>query len=194
MKAHLLLLPLLAACASTPDGPHPLPWSDVSMPDVPVSQAPFDVVHVNWKQRLAEPYIYLDHVGDYRRAGARISELLEEATAQGAPLRGAPFVLFFDDPGSTPVDQLRARICVGLGGAFSSMPPLRLDDLPARNVAYAAVGGAYSDVPRSYPAIFAYMAERGWTPGTPIREVYLVSPAAAPADELVTEVQIPWSY
>ncbi|MDF1797866.1 MAG: GyrI-like domain-containing protein [Planctomycetota bacterium] len=197
---HLILLCSLAvtACTSTDpataDDELDAAWASptVSLPDVPVSVAPFDVVHVDWKQPLGEAYIYLNHVGDYRLAGARIAELFAEAKAQGAHLRGAPFLLFYDDPGKTPLDQLRARICVGLATDFSSLPPLYMDQLEARPVAYAAIGGAYSEVPRSYPGIFAYMAERGWSPGTPIREIYLVSPAGVPVEQLVTEVQIPW--
>jgi len=199
---HLILLTSLAvaSCSST-DQPNPdaagqldAAWASttITLPDVPVSVAPFDVVHVDWKQPLGEAYVYLNHVGDYRLAGARIAELFAEAQVQGAPLRGAPFLLFYDDPGKTPMNQLRARICIGLATDFSSLPPLYMDQLEARPVAYAAIGGAYSEVPRSYPGIFAYMAGRGWTPGTPIREIYLVSPAGVPAEQLVTEVQVPW--
>ena len=203
MKATLPIVSLLlAACASTPAEPDPGPsaaWATgpVAMPDVPVSQPPYDVVHANWKQRLGEAYLYLLHDGDYRDAGPRIADLLQEAAAQGAPLRGAPFILFYDDPATTPVSQLRARIAIGLSDAvtdegFNPLPPLFLDQLPARPVVYAAIGGAYSDVPRSYPALFRYMAGRGWSATTPIRETYLVSPAGAAVENLVTEVQIPW--
>ena len=182
----------LAACQSTSPGPETAWPAGVSLPDVALSVAPFETVHVNWKQRLREPYIYLDHRGDYRQAGARIAELLAAAGAQDAPVQGAPFVLFYDDPAVTPTEELEARICIAIDDSFSARTPLLMDDLPAVTVAYAAVGGPFPDVPRAYPGIFAYMAERGWQPRPPIREVYLVSPADHAPSELVTEVQIPW--
>lgn len=203
MKATLAISCLfIAACGSNPVVPEPAPtveWTSgpVELPDVPVSQPPFDVVHANWKQRLGEAYIYLDHRGDYREAGPRIAELLGEAAAQGAPLRGAPFILYYDDPSDTPIASLRARIAIGLSDEvteqrFTPRPPLFLDQLPERPVVYAAVGGSYAEVARAYPGIIAYMQEKGWSPSTPIRESYLIRPAGVPVDELVTEVQIPW--
>ena len=60
-------------------------------------------------------------------------------------------------------------------------------------VVYARVPGAYPEVARTYPALFAYLRELGWRQGGPVREVYLVNPVEARSyDELLTEVQIPW--
>lgn len=192
--ALIMIAAVFAACQSTHQSSAQAPtWSEtVSLPDVELSTAPFDVVHVNWKERRQEPYVYLEHVGDYRTAGARISELFKEVARQGAPITGPPFILFYDDPAVTPVTELRARICVAIDDSFSAMSPLYLDDLPRTMVVYAAVGGPFPDVPRAYPGMFEYMAARGWAARPPIREIYLVSPADHPAAELITEAQIPW--
>lgn len=191
--AILTLAGLAAAgCNSTP-AEAPGTWPSMARSvDVPTSFAPFDVVHVEWKQRLAEPYVYLDHIGDYRLAGPRIAELLTHAAAQGAPVAGPPFILFYDDPGITPASALRARIAIAIQGDFTARAPLYLDTLDGANVAYAAIGGPFPDVPRAYPQMLAYMAERGWAARSPIREIYLTSPVNTPPSELVTEVQIPW--
>lgn len=194
-KARLgaCLIALAAACNSTPaPGPTTWPAVAVALPDVPVSQPPFDVVHVQWKQRLAEPYIYLDHIGDNRQAGKRIAELLTLAAEQGAPITGAPFVLFYDDPGTTALDKLRSRIAIAIDGDFTARAPLYLDTLPSANVIYAAVGGPFPDVRKAYKGMFDYLAGRNWVARTPIREIYLRSPGTTPVDQLVTEVQIPW--
>ena len=190
----LLSATIFAACQASPeDTADAATWSaGAGLPDVPLSVAPFENVHVNYKQRLPEPYIYLEHRGDYRQAGARIAELLSAAQAQGAPVQGAPFILYYNDPAVTPVAELEARICIAIDADFSARQPLFMDMLPGVMVAYAAVGGPFPEVPRAYPGILAYLAERNWQPRPPIRELYLVSPADhAPAD-LVTEVQIPW--
>lgn len=187
-----ILTTLFAGCRSTPQV-EPADWSGLAYaPDVAISHAPFDVVHIQWKQRLAEPYVYLDFVGDYRQAGKQIANMLSAAKAQAAPLAGPPFILFYDDPAVTPVDQLRARVAIAIDGDFSAKAPLYLDTLPSSTVIYAAIGGPFPDVPRAYPKMFEYLAGRGWAPRTPIREIYLTSPLNTAPEELVTEVQIPW--
>lgn len=193
---HLILatsLCSLVACGTPNSARSQAAWpGGVSFPDVAISHAPFENTEVNWKQRLAEPYIYLDHTGDYRLAGARIAELMGLAADQKAPVHGAPFILFYDDPGKLALDELQARICIAIDADFSSIQPLLLDNLPAQTVVYAAIGGPYDEVARGYGGIFKYMAGRGWKPGVPIRESYLVSPVGTPPADLVTEVQIPW--
>lgn len=190
-----LALFLLVGCQSDSQGVHAdVGWpATISLPDVPLSVAPFDQVNVNWKQRLREPYIYFAHKGDYRLAGKRIAELLAEAQRQGAPIQGAPFILYYDDPGVTVMADLNARICIAIDDSFNAMQPLLMDDLPAKTVAYAAVSGPFPNVHLAYPGILGFMYQRGWQPQPPIREIFLVSPADHRPEELVTEVQIPWT-
>jgi len=196
MRCSILLAFCLSAasCAATPDPQSSdAAWPvGVALPDVPLSLAPFDLVHANWKQRMGLAYIYLEHHGDDRKAGARISELLAAAADQGAPIQGAPFLLFYDDPAVTPMDQLVTRVCIALESDFSARAPLYLDELPTEPVVYAAVGGPFPKVRRAYPGLMAYLAKRGWLARPPIREIYLTSPVGTPPEELVTEVQIPW--
>ena len=64
--------------------------------------------------------------------------------------------------------------------------------LPSVTVVYGLVSGAYPEVPRAYPDLFAYMSQQGWVAAGPVREIYLVPPAvAAGPGDLVTEIQIP---
>ena len=118
------------------------------------------------------------------------------ATAEELELQpdGAPFALFFDDPGRVPTGELRARACLPVTERPGRLAELQFDTLPRAMVVYARVPGAYPEAARSYPALFAYLRDLGWSPGGPVREVYLVNPLdVASHAELVTEVQIPWS-
>jgi effector-binding domain-containing protein len=182
----------IAGCQNTPSDADQVWPAGVSMPDVSISVAPFDVVHTQWKQRRATPYIYLEHVGDNRQAGAKISQLLQAAKEQSAPLDGAPFILFYDDPGVTPMNQLRSRVAIAINGDFSASLPLYVDQLPSENVVYAAVGGPFPDVRMAYPKMLEYLASRNWQARPPIREIYLTDPVNTPLEDLITEVQIPW--
>ncbi|MEZ6020369.1 MAG: GyrI-like domain-containing protein [Planctomycetota bacterium] len=154
--------------------------------------APYDTVQASWKQRLDQPYVYLEHVGSYTETGTLLPALHRELAAQGLEPAGAPFCLFYDDPALVPAYQLRSRACVPIEGARSPQSPLAYDVLPSTTVAYAYTSGAYPDAPRAYPGIYRYMQLMNWVENGPIREIYLVPPGpGTPYSELVCEIQIP---
>lgn len=145
-----------------------------------------------WKERLPVRYAFVEHRGDYRtlvHSMRRLFALMQEADV---PAAGPPFALFFDDPGSVPVDELRARACVPIEPALEEIPAgLQKDWLEGGLVVYARVRGRYPDVPKAYPGLFEFARKLGWSVGGPVREVYLADPeTAGRGDELLTEVQI----
>lgn len=161
-------------------------------PDLPVSRAPFDEVQANFKERLEQPYVYVEVRGSYTTTGRHIVDLAAELRAAGVEASGPPFALYFDDPGRVPVDALRSRACIPVSRPPSTSEKLAYDVLPRDNVVYAVVGGAYPEVPRAYPGLYRYMARMGWVESGPIREIYLVPPASVRSfDDLLCEVQIP---
>ncbi len=199
IAARLSLGPFLAcvgACVVPGgDSSYPVGSSDPWLryvPDLPVSVPPYDRVHASWKQRLDQPYVFIEHVGSYTETGALIPILQREMLAQELEPAGPPFALFYDDPGVVEAERLRSRACIPIGGKRSPRMPLQYDVLASTTVAYALVSGPYPDVPRSYPGIYAYLERQGWAENGPIREVYLVPPSSVESwDELLTEVQIP---
>ena len=198
---RLLIIGLLAttACIGTSetddaqrpgfDG-HGRTW--IYEPDLPVSQPPFRQVHANWKHRLDQPYVYVEYVGPYFETGRLLPSVHQALRDAGLEPSGPPFALFYDDPGAVPADQLRSRACVPIAGMPKFLGKLSYDVLPSQTVAYAVIGGAYPDVPRSYPGIYGYMNQMGWIEDGPVREIYLVPPGAvSDYAQLMTEVQIP---
>lgn len=193
-----LLIPTFAGCSGTTHVELHAAASDarVDRPsysaDVPVSRAPFDEVAINWKHRLDQAYVYIEHRGDYRAIGAAFGGLLEALDAQQIAPTGPMFALYYDDPAQTPIAELRARACMPVSAGTSARGSLRFDVLPSTTVVYAVAAGAYSEVPRCYPALLAYLEERGWQLAGPIREVYVNPEVALDGGELMTEVQLPW--
>jgi len=188
----LALFPL--ACQSTPSQPRertPLAGLEVK-PDLAVSKPPFDEVHASWKQRIAQPYVYVEARGSYTKVGERLGEVVRLTQEQGLEVNGPPFALYYDDPGHVAVGDLRMRACLPVAGPIGHKSPLDYDVLESTTVVYAFASGPYPDVPRIYPGLFAYLGELGWSANGPIRESYLVNPAdVTDFSELVTEVQIP---
>lgn len=168
-------------------------WSYV--PDLEVSHPPFDAMRVDWKQRLDQPYVFIEHQGSYTETGRLLPELQESMRAQGLRAAGPPFALFYDDPGTTAAVELRSRACIPVDRPVQPDAPLAYDVLPSTTVVYAVVSGAYPEVPRSYPGLFAYMRRMRWVEDGPIREIYLVRPdAVADWSELRCEVQLPVTH
>jgi effector-binding domain-containing protein len=192
----LALLGLASACNSTAtvcnspkDGFAKAVRADLEMP---VAQPPYDRVQANWKERLDQPYAYVDLRGNYTQTARALKGVLEAVQRAGLQPTGAPFALFYDDPGHTNVEELRSRACVPIEGDATIESPYGIDVLPSATVVYAFVGGPYGDVPRAYPGVFAFVDHMRWKECGPIREVYLVPPGSVSDwNELVCEVQIP---
>ncbi len=164
----------------------------VYTPDLPISPVPYESVQASWKQRLDQPYVYLEHVGSYTETCTLLPALHRELRAQGLEPSGAPFGLFYDDPALVEAGRLRSRACVPIAGARSPKSPLAYDVLPSTTVCYAFVAGEYSGVPRAYPGIYRFMQHMNWVENGPIREIYLVAPnPGTHADDLICEIQIP---
>lgn len=164
-------------------------------PDLPISEPPFDKVEANWKQRIDQPYVFVEFVGSYTETGRLLPMVHQAMEAQGIEPAGPPFALYYDDPGKTPIEHLRSRACVPVADRVNVTGELAWDLLPSTTVVYAFASGAYPEVPRAYPGMYRYMAESGWVENGPIRETYLVSPSLAQGyEDLLTEIQIPVTY
>jgi effector-binding domain-containing protein len=194
------LFPLLLALAGCAGGPEvaefraPAPAITAEPVQVQPRSAGPESIEANWKERLAQPYLFVEHTGDYREVGQAMRRILELAEKRGWSVTGSPFALFYDDPGSVSVVALRSRACIPVDEDVRLRPDdVGFDVLPRAMVVYARVSGSYPELPRVYPALFGYLGGLGWVAGGPIREVYLTNPADVNSfEELRAEVQIPW--
>jgi effector-binding domain-containing protein len=192
MRGLLLLCPLIVLACQSSRGS--LPPGAPSLPDVPLSSAPFDVVHCAFKETLDQPYVFLELRGSYTATGRNLPEVAKRMAEQGLTASGPPFALFYDDPGEKPLEELRSRIAFPVESVAAVRAPLQADVLRSSTVAYALVDGPYPEVPRCYPGLLAYMKKMHWTLAGPIREIYHVAPGAVSDwSALRCEVQAPVS-
>jgi DNA gyrase inhibitor GyrI len=156
------------------------------------------LVEPSWKERLPQHFVYAELRGDYRGFGSGMRRLLETLEGLDVEPSGPPFGLFFDDPASVALGDLRAWACVPVdAGRSEPAPGLGEGDLPGGVVVYGRVRGLGPKTSRAYPRLFELARRFGWTPSTPVREVYLLDAEAASsgadrADSAgwVTEIQI----
>lgn len=170
-------------------------YSHSFQPDLPISSPPYAQVHANWKQRIDQPYVYVDFVGSYTETGRLLPMVHRALRAQGLEPSGPPFALYFDDPGQVAVERLRSRACVPVNAQVAVSGAVSFAILPSTTVVYAFASGAYPDVPRAYAGMFKYMSDSGWVENGPIRETYLISPTSTTNyEDLLTEIQIPVTF
>ena len=188
----LLLCTCQSAVTNTSIAPPVARTDELPVTDMPIARAPFADVQANWKQRLDQPYVYIEARGDYRQLGRVLEHVFAAAAEQDIEISGPPFALYYDDPGKVAVAELRLRACVPVSVKLEPRAPLAFDVLESTTVVYAYVGGPYPEVPRAYGGVLAYLAKLNWVESGPIREVYLSDPASVTSwDQLVTEVQVP---
>ncbi|MEU1285126.1 MerR family transcriptional regulator [Kitasatospora sp. NPDC005856] len=95
--------------------------------------------------------------------------------------------------GLYPLD-LEERLEIAVGAQIpqgEGVPGLEFAVLPGGLVAETTHIGPYAQLPLAYNALFAAIHERGLRPRAPVREAYLVGPAEAPQEELMTRLIIP---
>lgn len=125
---------------------------------------------------------------------AGIGAGVEECVGRLLPVLGTMGITW-EPPlwGLYPLDlDERMEIAVGVQTPHGEgMPGLGCEVLPGGLVAETLHTGSYGHLALAYHALFAAIHERGLRPRAPAREAYLVGPAEAPQEELVTRLVIP---
>ncbi|MFB7620845.1 MerR family transcriptional regulator [Kitasatospora sp. NPDC056181] len=125
---------------------------------------------------------------------AEIGTRVEECVGRLLPVLGRTGTAW-EPPlwGLYPLDlEERMEIAVGVRTPQGeAVPGLEFEELPGGLVAETVHIGPYAQLPLAPNALFAAVHERGLRPQAPVREAYLVGPAEAPQEELMTRLVIP---
>jgi DNA-binding transcriptional MerR regulator len=85
-------------------------------------------------------------------------------------------------------DTIEVAVCSEVADARRAS---QTETLPAIWAAATRHAGPYGELVLAYNALFGWVADNGYRPRGPVRELYVVDPTAAPPDELVTDVLLP---
>ena len=142
------------------------------------------------QQRLAT----IEHRGPYNRisdAFARLGQIAGPAGLFGAD--AAMIALYFDDPETTPANELRAEAALSIGNEKGLPPTLGERHLAAGRYACTVHSGGYELIGDTWARL---MGE--WLPDSGLRiaegpsfERYLNTPMDVPTDQLRTEIYVP---
>lgn len=83
------------------------------------------------------------------------------------------------------------EICIPVAGDFEATAPVESKIVIGGSAATTIHHGAYEEVAPAYHAISSWMANEGWAPAGPPREIYLNDPTEVSVADQLTEVQWP---
>lgn len=121
--------------------------------------------------------------------GRAFGAAVGKAAAAGAPIVGAPFIVYHDVIDEHTAGEIEACVPVP-----AEMPVEGAVDIPAATVAATVHRGPYMEISTAYEAMGAWLAQYGHEPAGPPREIYLNDPADTAPEDLLTEVQFPLEF
>ena len=133
------------------------------------------------------------HVGPYHDIAGAFQQL--GALAGAAGLFGAPGALmlgvYYDNPQSTPPEQLQSDAAVTVGDSVALPDGLAEKRLPAGRYATTMHVGSYAGLPGTWGAFMEAVAQAGHSLRVaPNLEAYLNTPGETPEDQLQTRLYI----
>jgi AraC family transcriptional regulator len=138
--------------------------------------------------------VALRHQGDYMDIGNTFERL--GAWAAGKNLCDAgtrSFGIYYDDPDSKPVAELKADACMTVAQAFKPEAPYTVTRTPGGRCAQMIHTGPYSELIHAYRWLYTeWLPKSGEEPGDqPPFEEYLNDPRTTPPAQLQTAIRIP---
>jgi AraC family transcriptional regulator len=136
----------------------------------------------------------VSHFGSYMLISKAMGQVFDRLGSAGL-LNERPQMIgvYFDDPDSVPVDQLRSKACVPVDQ--SVLLPAMIEDVMLSGGAYAKLRyeGPYADMVDAYRWLLGvWLPQSGHQAANkPIFEAYLNSPAEVPPTELLTDICLP---
>ncbi|GAB7079236.1 AraC family transcriptional regulator [Megalodesulfovibrio paquesii] len=133
------------------------------------------------------------HVGPYPEAASAWMTLMAWAMPAGLALPETLYLgVSYDNPETTPAEQLRYDACVTVPEGTAVAPPVVLQTLAGGRFATGVHQGPYDKLPEAYGALMAGAVAQGLTfRMAPCMEQCLNDPRTTPPDQLRTALFMP---
>lgn len=135
----------------------------------------------------------LRHVGPYHEIGPVFGRLAAWAGQSGVPIQGA-LVIYHDDPGATPPNELRSDACIVVPAGFE-LPENNLGvqtaQIPAGEYAVGTHMGSYQGLGDAWARLYGQaIPELGRATGPLCFEVYVNDCMQVPEEQLQTDLYV----
>ena len=136
----------------------------------------------------------MPHKGPYHEINRAFQTLTTTMAQRGLFGHAGRMVgVFYDDPQTVPLADLRSHAGFEITGKVALDAPLESVNLPAGRQAVLTYTGPYAGLAAAYDQLYStWLATSGEEPAnSPTFEVYLNSPTDTPPEQLVTELHLP---
>lgn len=137
---------------------------------------------------------YLPMQGPYNQIPDGYRKLYEWIDHYGLQPAGMPEAIYLTTPETTPEPEalweLWAPVAPGLSETEPAEDHIGVKQVAQETVASAMHRGSYDTLSSTYEALGNWVAENGYVPVGPPREIYM-SPAEIPPEDTLTEIQFP---
>ena len=137
---------------------------------------------------------YVRHIGPYEECAPAWDKIFEWAKSKGIYPNSALWIgVLYDNPETTPANQIRYDICIALAGPMEGDDIVQVQTLPGGKYAAANHLGAYSKIGTTFKRIFSEgLPINGLTPRMgPCYEFYTGDCEGVPEEQLVTQLYVP---
>lgn len=137
--------------------------------------------------------VALPHQGAYPEIGGSFGKLMELVKQHRIPLNNT-LAIYYDDPESTQVENLRSDACMVVDSDYSIMDsPMRVVDIPEGTYLVATYKGPYSGLSAAWNWVCGPgVAQMGMDLGMGyFYERYMNDCTVVPESELLTEIVVP---
>ncbi|HPN46289.1 MAG TPA: GyrI-like domain-containing protein [bacterium] len=144
--------------------------------------------------KTVEPFFYaaVEMTGTYDEHTTAFSSLYEQAGAQSLDMQQAPFGVYYNNPSSTPTEELKWEVCLTVSGEKELKAPLKLKKWDFTQVASRMYTGSYSseEFGNAYMELFTWIQSNGYVPAGPMMEKFLTNPEQNTDGEWVGTVEM----
>jgi len=131
------------------------------------------------------------HQGDYMEIGSTFEKLMMNASSHNMLNENTrSFGLYYDDPKSVKLDELRSMACISIDNSQSIKSEMETITIPAGKCVSILFKGPYAELEKPYDWLFGH-----WIPNNnmeiadfPPFEEYLNDPRETPPNELLTRI------
>lgn len=179
-KVALVALVLASVAVAIP-AEEPVPAAGNPLPaEPPVAKPSANTAgEVTLETIPAATLLALQMTGSFDQHGAALGRIVQYGMTAGV-MRGAPFGLYYDDPGKVPADSLRWDVCIPVPPETKAEAPYVRLTLPAAEAAVVTCKGPYQGTAPCYGALRAWLEKNGYALAGPVQEHWLSDPSVPP--------------
>lgn len=137
-------------------------------------------------------YCALEKTGSYDQHQEAFMKLYEEASKQAVDYDEVPFGIYWNNPQSTPVEQLKWELGFAMLSESELKAPLLLKKWEWTTLASQGYEGPYDspEMGKLYGKMFQWIAQKGYAPAGPMIEKFLAQPVQNEAGQWCGKVEI----